>query len=33
MSTDEYIPSTWDMAADHVERYLASDGDDGFAAG
>lgn len=30
MSTDEYIPSTWDMAADHVERYLASDGDDGF---
>jgi len=30
MSTDEYIPSTWEMAADHVERYLASDGDDGF---
>ena len=30
MSDTEYIPSTWDMAADHVERYLASDGDDGY---
>ena len=30
MSDSEYIPSTWDMAADHVERYLASDGDDGY---
>ncbi|MEE2768734.1 MAG: nitroreductase family deazaflavin-dependent oxidoreductase [Actinomycetota bacterium] len=30
MSDDEYIPSTWDMAADHVERYMATDGDDGY---
>ena len=30
MSDDEYIPSTWDMAADHVERYLETDGADGY---
>lgn len=30
MSEGEYIPSTWDTAADHVERYLATDGADGY---
>ncbi len=30
MDDAEYEPSTWDMVADHVERYLATDGDDGF---
>ena len=26
----EYAPSSWDYAADHVERYLATGGEDGF---
>jgi deazaflavin-dependent oxidoreductase (nitroreductase family) len=30
MSDADYEPSTWEMVADHVERYLATDGDDGF---
>lgn len=30
MDDAEYEPSTWDMVADHVERYLATGGDDGF---
>lgn len=30
MTDGEYIPSTWDRTADHVDRYLASDGDDGY---
>ncbi len=30
MSEGEYIPSTWDTAAEHVERYLATDGADGY---
>ena len=30
MSEGEYIASTWDTAADHVERYLATDGADGY---
>tara|TARA_Y100001970_G_scaffold256589_1_gene334435 strand:+ start:636 stop:1073 length:438 start_codon:yes stop_codon:yes gene_type:complete len=29
-SKEEYIPSTYDIAADHVERYLATDGADGY---
>ena len=27
---EEYIPSTYDVAADHVARYLATDGEDGY---
>ena len=30
MSKGQYIPSTYDVAADHVERYLATDGADGY---
>jgi len=30
MREGEYIPSTWDTAAEHVERYLATDGADGY---
>ena len=30
MSEGKYIPSTYDVAADHVERYLATDGADGY---
>ena len=30
MSEGDYIPSTWDTAAEHVERYLATDGADGY---
>ena len=30
MGEPEYRPSTWKAAADHVERYLATDGADGF---
>ena len=30
MSKCQYIPSTYDVAADHVERYLATDGADGY---
>ena len=30
MSDGEYIPSTWEMAADHAGRYLATDGADGY---
>ena len=30
MTSEEYIPSTYDIAADHVERYLATDGADGY---
>ena len=30
MNEGEYIPSTYDVAANHVERYLATDGEDGY---
>ena len=30
MSDTEYAPSPWEPVADHVERYLATDGVDGF---
>ena len=30
MTSSEYEPSPWEPVADHVERYLATDGDDGF---
>ena len=30
MSDPEYAPSPWEPVADHVERYLATDGKDGF---
>jgi len=30
MSDPEYAPSPYSPSADHVERYLASDGQDGF---
>ncbi|MDP6284896.1 MAG: nitroreductase family deazaflavin-dependent oxidoreductase [Acidimicrobiales bacterium] len=30
MPAEEYLPSTYDVAADHVERYLATDGADGY---
>ncbi|MDH3755186.1 MAG: nitroreductase family deazaflavin-dependent oxidoreductase [Acidimicrobiia bacterium] len=30
MSDNEYAPSPWEPIAHHVERYLATDGDDGF---
>jgi len=30
MTDPEYRPSPWRMIADHVERYLATDGADGF---
>ena len=30
MSEGEYIASTWDTAADHVERYLGTDGAEGY---
>ncbi len=30
MTEAEYEPSSWDMVADHVERYVATDGADGF---
>ena len=30
MSPAEYQPSAWRPIADHVERYLATDGEDGF---
>ena len=30
MSDAEYAPSPWEPIADHVERYLATDGADGF---
>jgi F420H(2)-dependent quinone reductase len=29
MSDTEYEPSPWEPVADHVERYLATDGEDG----
>lgn len=29
-ATTEYEPSPWEPIAEHVERYLATDGDDGF---
>ena len=29
MSEAEYEPSPWEPVADHVERYLATDGTDG----
>ena len=29
MSDTEYEPSPWEPVADHVERYLATDGDEG----
>ena len=29
MSNTEYEPSAWEPVADHVERYLATDGEDG----
>lgn len=29
MSTPEYEPSPWEPISDHVERYLATDGEDG----
>ena len=31
MSDVDYEPSPWQPIADHVERYLATDGDDGFS--
>ena len=30
MTEKKYLPSTWGVAADHVERYLATNGKDGF---
>nr|MCS5678193.1 nitroreductase family deazaflavin-dependent oxidoreductase [Acidimicrobiales bacterium] len=30
MSDPEYAPSPWEPVADHVDRYLATDGRDGF---
>ncbi len=30
MTSPEYEPSPWEPVADHVERYLATDGADGF---
>ena len=30
MTESEYEPSPWEFVADHVERYLASDGADGY---
>ena len=30
MSEPEYAPSPWEFVADHVERYLASDSEDGY---
>ena len=30
MSEPEYAPSPWEFVANHVERYLASDGEDGY---
>ncbi|MDP6240172.1 MAG: nitroreductase family deazaflavin-dependent oxidoreductase [Acidimicrobiales bacterium] len=30
MGEPEYAPSPWEFVADHVERYLASDGEDGY---
>ena len=30
MTSSEYEPSPWEFVADHVERYLATSGDDGF---
>jgi deazaflavin-dependent oxidoreductase (nitroreductase family) len=30
MSEAEYAPSPWEPIADHVERYLATDGQEGF---
>lgn len=30
MADIDYEPPTWDLAADHVARYLATDGEDGF---
>ena len=30
MNEREYQPSPWKPVADHVDRYLATDGDDGF---
>lgn len=30
MSDNDYEPSPWEPISDHVERYLATDGEDGF---
>jgi len=30
MTDNEYAPSPWEPIADHVERYLSTDGKDGF---